>query len=253
MPVPLRRTFTYRVPPALARRARRRAVASRCRSAPRKLAGFVLGPAARAAARHAASRTSPGVLDPLPLFTDELLRFLREAADYYLHPLGEVLRAAAPALPSRSDDRAAQGRLPRRRARRCRARASPRAAVLVVRLCAGMPAADARLGKSQRVLVQLLSERGEVTLDELRRHVGNPRARAARARRQGPRARPTTREVRGRPLLRRAQVAAGAGARAQPRAGRGDRRDHRSGSAQRRRRSCCTASPARARPRCTCA
>jgi primosomal protein N' (replication factor Y) len=173
VPVPLRRTFTYRAPPALAgtlEPGSRVAVPF----GPRKLAGFVLG-AAEPPPEGTRIRDIAGLLDPLPLFTDELLRFLREAADYYLHPLGEVLRAAAPALPSeamaalRKQGFLATGEaLPGTRIATRK--------VVVARLADGAPIGEARLGKSQRVLVQLLSERGEVTLDELRRHVDNARA-----------------------------------------------------------------------------
>ena len=172
VPVPLRRTFTYRVPRALAGK-----VVPGMRVAvpfgPRKLAGFVLGPAT-APPPGTRIKDIAGLLDPLPLFSDELLRFLIEAADYYLHPLGEVLRAAAPALPSeamsalRKDGFLGQGEsLPGTRI--------ATRSVLIARLREGAPLVDVKLGKSQRVLVALLSERGEVTLDELRRHVANPR------------------------------------------------------------------------------
>jgi primosomal protein N' (replication factor Y) len=172
IPVPLRRTFTYRVPAALAGKlgpGSRVAVPFGAR----KLAGFVLGPV-DAPPPGTRLKDIAGRIDALPLFTDELLRFLREAADYYLHPIGEVLRAAAPALPSeamtalRKDGFLNEGEtLPGTRI--------ATRAVLVARLLPGMPAADARLGKNQSLLVQLLRERGEVTLDELRRHVGNAR------------------------------------------------------------------------------
>ena len=45
--------------------------------------------------------TRIGLLESEPVFTPELLRFLEQAAKYYMHPLGEVLRAAAPALPDK--------------------------------------------------------------------------------------------------------------------------------------------------------
>ena len=173
IPVPLRRTFTYRVPAALAGElgpGSRVAVPFGAR----KLAGFVLGPVG-APPPGTRLKDIAGRLDALPLFTEELLRFLREAADYYVHPIGEVLRAAAPALPSeamaalRKDGFLDQGEtLPGTRI--------ATRAVLVAQLLPGMPAADTRLGKNQSLLVQLLRERGEVTLDELRRHVANPRA-----------------------------------------------------------------------------
>jgi primosomal protein N' (replication factor Y) (superfamily II helicase) len=171
VPVPLRRAFTYRVPQSL-----RGALAQGSRIAvpfgPRKLAGYVLGEATQPPAGTRIKNVA-GLLDPRPVFTAELLAFLREAADYYLHPLGEVLRAAAPALPSeamaalRSDGFLDPGEtLPG-------ARIATRKA-LFVRLGENREL-PARLGKSQRLLLQLLAERGEVALDELRRHLKNPR------------------------------------------------------------------------------
>ena len=171
VPVPLRRSFTYRVPSLLRDRLEpgsRVAVPF----GPRKLAAFVLGPAEMPAS-ETRMRDVAGLLDPTPVLTAELLSFLEQAADYYMHPLGEVLRAAAPALPTealralRSEGFLGSGEnLPGSRITTRR--------VLVARL--SPQAVDAsRLGKNQRVLLQLLAERGEVTLDELRRHVGNPR------------------------------------------------------------------------------
>jgi primosomal protein N' (replication factor Y) len=171
VPVPLRRAFTYRVPVTLRDRLEpgsRVAVPF----GPRKLAAFVLGPAEMPAS-ETRIRDVAGLLDPAPVLTAELLSFLEQAADYYMHPLGEVLRAAAPALPSEAlralRDEGFLGSGENLPGTRIATRK-----VLVAR--AVSPASDAaRLGKNQRVLLQLLAERGEVTLDELRRHVSNPR------------------------------------------------------------------------------
>ncbi|MGF1468028.1 MAG: primosomal protein N' [Sandaracinaceae bacterium] len=94
LPVPLRRSFTYRW------RGDAPAVPGSRVAVPfhgRKMVGVVLGPAAPPPA-GVRLKSIAGHLDEEPVFGDELLRFLREAADYYLHPLGEVLRAASPAL-----------------------------------------------------------------------------------------------------------------------------------------------------------
>jgi primosomal protein N' (replication factor Y) len=171
IPVPLRRGFTYGVPPALRGQLEQGSRVAVPFGA-RKLAGFVLGEIARPPA-GTRIKSIAGLLDPQPVFTAELLAFLREAADYYLHPLGEVLRAASPALPSealsalRSEGFLDPGEtLPG-------ARIATRKA-LFVRL-GEKRELPARLGKSQRLLLQLLAERGEVALDELRRHIKNPR------------------------------------------------------------------------------
>jgi primosomal protein N' (replication factor Y) len=59
----------------------------------RRAPGFVLGPASAA---PKGLRDVETVLDDAPALDEELLAFLRRAADYYLHPLGEVLQAALP-------------------------------------------------------------------------------------------------------------------------------------------------------------
>jgi len=171
VPVPLRRAFTYRVPEAL-RGVLQQGSRVAVPFGARKLAGFVLAKADPP--QGARLKSIAGLLDAQPVFTDELLAFLREAADYYLHPLGEVLRAAAPALPTeamaalRSEGFLGAGEaLPGARIATRRA--------LFVRLAehAEIPP---RPGKNQRLLLSLLGERGEVALDELRRHVSNPRS-----------------------------------------------------------------------------
>ncbi len=99
LPVPLRKVFTYDVPPPLRGMLRpgSRIAVSFSR---RKLAGFVV--AGRDDLPEGVKRALPvaGLLEPEPVFTPELLGFLEQAAKYYMHPLGEVLRAAAPALPT---------------------------------------------------------------------------------------------------------------------------------------------------------
>jgi len=175
VPVPVRHPFTYSVPKALAAQL---APGSRVAVpfGPRKLAGFVVAltdaPPAQGRARPIA-----GLLEREPVLTSELLAFLHAASEYYMHPLGEVLRAAAPAVPSEAmKTLRAQGFLdageslpgPRIATRR----------VLVVRSVPDTAEAGAvipKLGKSQRVLLDLVRERGEVTLDELRRHLKSPR------------------------------------------------------------------------------
>jgi len=104
LPVPLRRRFTYRVPEELAGQ-----LEAGCRVAVqfgrRKLAGFVLG--GRDEPPEGVKRFLPvaGLLEDEPVFPSELFEFLVAAASYYLHPIGEVLRAAAPALPKEAFSR----------------------------------------------------------------------------------------------------------------------------------------------------
>jgi primosomal protein N' (replication factor Y) len=172
VPVPLRKAFTYRVPAALqavVRPGSRVAVPF----GPRKVAAVVLG-SAPVSPEGTRIRPIAGVIDATPVLGAELLAFLERAADYYLHPIGEVLRAALPAMPAealralRAGGFLAEGEtLPG-------ARIATRSVLCVRR---GPASAEGlRLGKSQQALLSLLDERGEVTLDELRRHLKSPRA-----------------------------------------------------------------------------
>ena len=97
VPVPLRQTFTYRVPDHL-RELVVPGVRVAVRFGRRKVAGFVLGDAEI----HPAIRLQDvgGILDDEPVFNEELLSFLVRSADYYMHPVGEVFRAAAPPMPA---------------------------------------------------------------------------------------------------------------------------------------------------------
>lgn len=174
VPVPLRRTFTYRLPDAL----RARVVPGVRAAVPfggRKLAGFVLGPAA-APPPETRVKDVAGVLDAQPLFNPELLSFLRRAAEYYLHPLGEVLRAAAPALPSEALSALREGGFLDSGENLPGTRIATRRVLVVRAVDATRAEPKVRLGKQQQQLLQLLRERDEITLDELRRHVRNPRA-----------------------------------------------------------------------------
>ena len=98
VPVPLRRLYTYRVPESLQGRLKEGSRVAVPFSR-RKVAGIVVG--FRKEAPEGVSRVFAvsGLLEERPLFPPELLRFLLKATDYYFAPVGEVLRAAAPALP----------------------------------------------------------------------------------------------------------------------------------------------------------
>ena len=94
VPLPLYGTYTYRVPDR-----NREAVAIGKRVLVpfrgRQLTGFVLGPAKQILSKK---RIKPiaGVLDETPLFPAGLSAFLHWVADYYIHPLGEVIQTALP-------------------------------------------------------------------------------------------------------------------------------------------------------------
>ncbi|RNC64432.1 MAG: primosomal protein N', partial [Desulfuromonadales bacterium] len=93
IPLPLDTTFHYRVPEALRPRIApgKRVLVPFGR---RKVTGYVLG---FAAGEERELREVADVLDDFPLFTPRELELYRWAAAYYLHPLGEVIKAALPA------------------------------------------------------------------------------------------------------------------------------------------------------------
>ncbi len=93
LPVPVPTAFTYSVPPDLADRT---AVGKRVLVpfGKRQLTGFILG---RAAADGALDiRPITDVLDEAPLFPEAMVTFFQWVADYYAHPLGEVVHTALP-------------------------------------------------------------------------------------------------------------------------------------------------------------
>jgi primosomal protein N' (replication factor Y) len=94
VPVPLRRLFVYEIPDALGdpRRGARVLVPF----GRRRIAGYLIDPTEPAAAAGLAVRPALALLDDTPSLTGELVDLLVAAADYYVHPLGEVLRAALP-------------------------------------------------------------------------------------------------------------------------------------------------------------
>ncbi|MEM1416594.1 MAG: primosomal protein N' [Myxococcota bacterium] len=172
IPVALRQLFTYRVPEALAGQLRpgaRVAVPFHRR----KLAGFVVRGRDEAPEGVKRVLSVAGLLEEEPIFPAELFAFLDEAARYYLHPLGEVLRAAAPALPTGALRRLAKGgflakgeTLPGRKVAHVRELFATRTEA----------AAPERLGSRQRALLAVLEERGEeLALTELRGHVKEAR------------------------------------------------------------------------------
>jgi len=93
LPLPLDTTFHYAVPPELAPLATT-GVRVLVPFGRRKLPGYVIGTVVESGE---ALKEIVAVLDPEPLFTPKELEFFRWSAAYYLHPLGEVLKAALPA------------------------------------------------------------------------------------------------------------------------------------------------------------
>ncbi len=171
LPVPLRRLFTYRVPDGLVlTRGMRVAVPF----SGQKLAGIVVGTRAEPPPEVKRVLSVAGLFEQEPLFPEELLRFLERAADYYLAPLGEVLKLAAPALPKEafralkesgfvSDEAELKGR---------------RLATQLTWRIHRVPeaAAPSKLGVRQKAALALVEERGDMLLTELSQLVPNARS-----------------------------------------------------------------------------
>jgi primosomal protein N' (replication factor Y) len=162
LPVPLRRLFTYRVPEDLALRVGMRVAVP---FGGQKLAGIVARLHEEPPVGVKRVLSVAGTFEAAPVFDPELLGFLMRAADYYLSPLGEVLKAAAPALPKEAyaalkargffDDAVA-----------LKGRAMARVETLRIRLGVEPPA-GLRLGARQRAVLALLKTRETVLLPEL--------------------------------------------------------------------------------------
>ena len=180
LPVPLRRRFTYRAPHGLGPLTIGTRVAVPFSG--RKLVGVVLAHRDTPPEGVVRLKAVAAAIEPEPAFPAELLAFLIEAADYYLYPIGEVLRAAAPALPTdatralrRDGFLGANEKL-----------AGPSVATKRVAFVRrSVEPATGRLGDKQRAVLALLEQRPEVSLPELRAHVKGPRQVVRRLRERG--------------------------------------------------------------------
>ncbi|MFO7303922.1 MAG: primosomal protein N' [Gammaproteobacteria bacterium] len=93
---PLRRTFDYRVPSGTARLPEP-GMRVRVPFGRRRVIGIVLECRAHSEVPASKLRTIDATLDEEPVLDQHLLQLLRWAADYYRHPIGEVLATALPA------------------------------------------------------------------------------------------------------------------------------------------------------------
>ncbi|MGD9877372.1 replication restart helicase PriA [Desulfococcus sp.] len=91
--LPVEGSYTYGVPDALAPLATpgKRVLVPFGR---RRVTGYVLGETVPSGG-YAVKRILD-VLDPVPLFPPEMIPFFKWVADYYMHPLGEVIQCALP-------------------------------------------------------------------------------------------------------------------------------------------------------------
>ncbi len=173
VPVPVRRVFSYRVPSALASRV--------------QVGMRVLVPFGRRTMWGVVMRDCQVVDDQkriLPLaevveshvlFNHELLHFLERLARYYAHPLGEVLKLAAPSILRDDVKRLVHaGALTSARALPSVAHFKEPVVLVYRRLSAAKHLS--RLGRRQAQLLDCFKQEEERTLRELRRHVPSARA-----------------------------------------------------------------------------
>jgi primosomal protein N' (replication factor Y) len=175
VPLPVRGAFTYAVPKGMTRH-----VVPGVRVAVpfgrQRVVAYVMGTSPTPPPAMDAAKIRPvlTVLDPEPVFPAELLKFLREAADYYLHPLGEVLRTAAPAVDKRAREHIPGA--PGKARASLRARWARVREETFVRLAPSAVESPPRLrGDRQAQVFAILESRGEVSLTELRAQVKGAR------------------------------------------------------------------------------
>ena len=101
VPLPVQGTFTYRVPPELTAAA---TVGKRVLVpfGNRRLSGFILGPAN--GYPNQPIKPILEILDKTPLFPASMVPLFRWTADYYMHPIGEVVKCALPGGLNLYDD-----------------------------------------------------------------------------------------------------------------------------------------------------
>lgn len=186
VPFPVRGTYTYAVAEGMTRNA---AVGARVvvPFGRQRVVAYVLECRQQASVEIDPEKLKHVVsfLDDGPVFSGELLRFLREAADYYFYPLGELLRQAAPAV-----DRKAKKELPAQagsaKASQLRARWASTREETFVKLNPTTAHGGVKLrGDKQAQVLAVIEARGEISLTELRAHVKTAREVVERLVRKG--------------------------------------------------------------------
>ncbi len=176
IPVPLGRTFTYRVPDSLWESCQpgSRVV---CEFGRRQVLGVVVDTSeGEPDLPPERLKSIDQLVDPEPVIPRELLDFLREMARYYLAPLGEVMRLALPAIERSTD--------PGRAVSVAKAKQVGKV-VQVARWLADGNAESLRLSERSRALLSHLRDHGETPLAELVSTWGNARAMVKRLQEQG--------------------------------------------------------------------
>ena len=152
---PLKITFSYLVPEELAAAAK---VGMRVRVpfGRRRTVGFLLE-------LHRGESTGlkkiHELLDEEPLFSAELLKFFRWAADYYGHPFGQTIKTALPGGLSGDHQRVN---------------------ILTESVYRVLPMEDSPRGNKQKQLFDYIQEHGDVSLSRLREKFAAPHAALAR-------------------------------------------------------------------------
>jgi len=144
LPLKVRHTFTYEVPPAL----RASAVAGVRALVPlgeRRITGYVVGPAS--SAPDVAVKAVHELLDQQPLLDAHMLALTRWVADYYLTSWGLVIRTSLPPGIDRSTSRSVE----------------------LIESSELLAREVARLGPTQQEILAALKGRGRVLLSSLRR------------------------------------------------------------------------------------
>jgi primosomal protein N' (replication factor Y) (superfamily II helicase) len=166
VPVPLRREFIYEIPPEIGTPT----VGARVLVpfGRRRVTGYLLSQVADVSNEPFQIKKAQKLLDDTPAVTGELLRMLSEAAGYYLHPKGEVVRSA---LPPGIDITERQGTLKE-------PRVGPKSVTWVRPLNRAdlvVAAADAlqKRASRQSALLTALAEGGEMLLADLRKMTPN--------------------------------------------------------------------------------
>ncbi|MBN1348798.1 primosomal protein N' [candidate division KSB1 bacterium] len=96
LPLPLNSLFTYRIPDSLAD-ATQPGVRALIQFGKRNLTGYVIALAAETDLEPSLIKNIEDILDEIPAFSAEILELAQWISDYYLCPLGEVLKAMLPA------------------------------------------------------------------------------------------------------------------------------------------------------------
>jgi primosomal protein N' (replication factor Y) len=169
---PLGRSLTYEVPSGMRLLPGQRVV---CPLRGRQCLGVVLSLGPRPASAPKRLQAIGALVDDTPALPEELLRFMRELADYYLAPIGEVMRAALPAVPR---DKLANLRVPGELFALERVDGAKELAVRkVLYACAtdGVEAAGTLRGQAAGALA-LLRSHGELPVSRLEERFGNARS-----------------------------------------------------------------------------